>query len=39
MTETPLKPRRVRMGEKIKYAYSLKTLRVREKDFPYNGNN
>jgi DNA repair protein RadC len=37
MTETPLKPRRVRMGEKMKYAYSLKTLRVKETDFPYNG--
>ena len=37
MTENPLKQRRVRKEENMKYAYSLKTLRVKEKDFPYSG--
>lgn len=37
MTEKPPRQRRVRNGGNMKYAYSLKTLRVKEKDFPYSG--
>ena len=37
MTEKPLRQRHVRSWETMKYAYSFKTLRVREKDFPYHG--
>lgn len=37
MNEKPLGQRRVRSMENMKYAYSLKTERVKEKDFPYSG--
>ena len=37
MTEIPVRQRHVRRGETMKYAYSLKTHRVKEDDFPYHG--
>jgi len=37
MTEIPVRQRHVRRGETMKYAYSLKTERVKEDDFPYHG--
>ena len=37
MTEEPLRQRHVRNGRNMKYAYSIKTMKVKEKDFPYDG--
>jgi DNA repair protein RadC len=37
MAETPMVPWHVKSVANMKYAYSFKTLRVREKDFPYHG--
>jgi len=37
MTEEPLRQRRSGKGRNMKYAFSIKTVKVREKDFPYDG--
>ncbi|MBU2055814.1 MAG: JAB domain-containing protein [Proteobacteria bacterium] len=37
MAEKPVRQRHVKKGENMRYAYSLKTERVKEKDFPYSG--
>ena len=37
MTERPLRQRLIRKGRSMKYAYSIKTMKVKEKDFPYEG--
>ena len=37
MTERPLRQRLIRKGRNMKYAYSIKTIKVKEKDFPYEG--